>query len=306
MTGILSVFIFLGVCLVITIIVATNTLTGLIGFSAMQTHVTETRKEATQHLISYIHTEDRKHIARFDKAMAIIDSARYIRTELTAKDSDYQSIRTKFEDLHILPQDIDNMITVFERFHDFSDFKRSISHWAATDSINSKMESLADSIGIQLAASSFSDTDKKKALDRVEEMDKKMTEYEYEITDSLSHGVAYLKKIVWGISISLGLILLITGGFLSIRFLKSLKKWRRTIEIREQEYRSLFEENPNAVYSFSTEGEFVQGNQALENMIGYSIEELRGRPFKEFLNPSEVERVEEYFRKAVNGVPQTY
>lgn len=306
MIGILSVFTFLGICLVITIIVATNTLTGLIGFSSMQTHWTEARKEGTQHLISYIRTEDEKHLARFDKAMATIDSARYIRTRLAAKDSDHPSIRTKFNDLHILPQDVDNMITVFERFHNFADFKRSISQWAASDSILKKMESLADSIGTRVVTSSFSNADKKKALDRVEELDRKLTQKEYEITESLSHGVAYLKKIVWGISISLGLILLITGGFLTIRFLKSLKKWHRTIEIREQEYRSLFEENPNAVYSFSTEGEFVQGNQALENMIGYSIDELRGRTFKEFLNPSEVERVEAYFQKAVNGMPQTY
>ncbi len=51
------------------------------------------------------------------------------------------------------------------------------------------------------------------------------------------------------------------------------------LEESEQRYRSLYEQNPDAVYDFDLEGRFVETNPACEALSGYSLEELRGTPF---------------------------
>lgn len=304
--GILSVSALLGICLVITIIVATNSLTGLLGFSTMQTHWTEARKEASQHLISYLRSQDQSHFASFKSARAVIDSAHAIRTELAEERSDYNVIRSKFPDLHISSRNIDKMNRVFERFHDFSEFERSISLWADSDTLVFEMASLANEARNKIANGTFTENVKRQMVQRVNSLDNELTSKEYKITKALSDGTANLNTLILVISISLGVILVVTGGFITFRFLKSIKKWHRALEIREQEYRSLFEENPNAVYSFNTNGEFRQGNEALEQISGYPIEELRGKNFEKFIVSQDVGKVISYFRKALDGLPQTY
>lgn len=79
MIGILSIFTILGVFLVISIIIATNTLSALRGFATLQTHWTEARKEATLQLTNYLRSGEEHHYVQFDSALGMIYSGQEIR-----------------------------------------------------------------------------------------------------------------------------------------------------------------------------------------------------------------------------------
>lgn len=74
----------------------------------------------------------------------------------------------------------------------------------------------------------------------------------------------------------------------------------------EQRFKSLFERNPDAVYSFDAEGKFLMANQALEELTGYDIEELKELNFEPLVAPEDRERVWGHFQKALKGTPQNY
>jgi PAS domain S-box-containing protein len=85
---------------------------------------------------------------------------------------------------------------------------------------------------------------------------------------------------------------------------------RRTAEARlresEQRYRSLFDNHPDAVYSFDREGRFVSANAACEGLSGYSSEELIGKPFAPIIVPENRLRTLERFRGVMAGVATSY
>ena len=56
------------------------------------------------------------------------------------------------------------------------------------------------------------------------------------------------------------------------------RETRRRLEENEQRYRSLFEQNVDAVFTFDLEGRFVEANPACETVSGYSPDELRRHP----------------------------
>jgi len=85
---------------------------------------------------------------------------------------------------------------------------------------------------------------------------------------------------------------------------------RRTAEARlresEQRYRSLFDNHPDAVYSFDREGRFVSANAACEGLSGYSSEELIGKPFAPIIVPENRLRTLDRFRGVMAGVATSY
>ena len=69
---------------------------------------------------------------------------------------------------------------------------------------------------------------------------------------------------------------------------------------REQ-YRSLFEYNPNAVYSLDMEGCFTSANPACATVTGLRPDELIGRSFEPLIRPEYLERARANFRAALAG-----
>lgn len=98
----------------------------------------------------------------------------------------------------------------------------------------------------------------------------------------------------------------IIGVFGILQDITQDKRAKRKLERSEQRFKSLFERNPNAVYSFDLEGNFIQANEALENLTGYTFEELKELNFDPLVASEDRERVWGHFRKAMKGEPQTY
>lgn len=84
------------------------------------------------------------------------------------------------------------------------------------------------------------------------------------------------------------------------------KRSKRKLEKSEQHFKSLFERNPDAVYSFDKDGNFIEANKSLEKLTGYSIEELKNLKFEPLVAQDDRERVWKRFKKASEGKPQTY
>jgi PAS domain S-box-containing protein len=74
----------------------------------------------------------------------------------------------------------------------------------------------------------------------------------------------------------------------------------------EQRYRSLFDNHPDAIYSFDSEGRFVSANAACEALTGYDLAELVGTPFLPLVVPEHRDRAVSYFNAAMGGSSCTY
>ena len=74
----------------------------------------------------------------------------------------------------------------------------------------------------------------------------------------------------------------------------------------EARYRSLFEHNPDGVYSLDLQGYFLNANLACCRICGYSLGEFLKRSFVFLMVPEDLSRTLDHFRRAAEGEPQNY
>jgi diguanylate cyclase (GGDEF)-like protein/PAS domain S-box-containing protein len=92
----------------------------------------------------------------------------------------------------------------------------------------------------------------------------------------------------------------------SARDVTERREIRRRVEESEQRFRSLFEQNTDAVYAIDLEGRFSMANPAAEVISGHTRDELLGMPFAALIDPDRMGETVERFAAAAGGEAQNY
>lgn len=80
----------------------------------------------------------------------------------------------------------------------------------------------------------------------------------------------------------------------------------RQVATSEQRFRSLFDHNADAVYSFDSEGRFTDANPATERLTGFRADELRDSSFIDLIAHEHRARTLQRFEQAMGGTSQNY
>ncbi|MFD1739628.1 PAS domain S-box protein [Bacillus salitolerans] len=73
-----------------------------------------------------------------------------------------------------------------------------------------------------------------------------------------------------------------------------------------QHYKSLYENHPDAIFTFDVSGNFLDVNPACEKLSGYSAEELIGRSYLPLIASNEREKVKSSFDRVLLGETESY
>jgi|GEM_PF-5960182 len=92
------------------------------------------------------------------------------------------------------------------------------------------------------------------------------------------------------------------GRYRQYQFRTSLQQLKES----EQRFKSLFEYHPDGIFIRDLEGKFISANRALENMLGYTAEELQGTSVTSLVIPEQVAEVARHFEDASKGTPQKF
>ncbi len=84
------------------------------------------------------------------------------------------------------------------------------------------------------------------------------------------------------------------------------RKADQLLEESEQRYKSLFDNNPAAVYSMNLDGDYLTANANLEKLTGYTLEELIGMYWGPIVDPKDLPKTLHHFGLAKQGYPQSY
>ncbi|NIK66909.1 MULTISPECIES: PAS domain-containing sensor histidine kinase [unclassified Paenibacillus] len=76
--------------------------------------------------------------------------------------------------------------------------------------------------------------------------------------------------------------------------------------LKEQHYASLFKYNPDAVFAFDLEGNYLSVNPAMEQLLGYRAEEFLQMSYIPLIPPEELEKTKSLFKLAAKGITQHY
>lgn len=93
----------------------------------------------------------------------------------------------------------------------------------------------------------------------------------------------------------------------SVNDITDLKLIEKSLAISRQEYKSLFDQNPDAVYSLDLEGRFTSFNPGLEQLLECRREDIiHAATFIPFCHPDDLEKTMGHFLKVQQGEAQTY
>ncbi|KRE35424.1 PAS domain-containing protein [Paenibacillus sp. Soil522] len=85
------------------------------------------------------------------------------------------------------------------------------------------------------------------------------------------------------------------------------KNLQHRLTVEEQHYKSIFENNPDAVFSLDVNGRFLSCNSALEQMFGYSRDEIIAGHFDHFVHAECLGRTNHFFEETVRTLtPQNF
>ncbi|MEX2404026.1 MAG: histidine kinase dimerization/phosphoacceptor domain -containing protein [Balneolales bacterium] len=278
-------------------------MSGLRAYSTMQSYWTEARKDGTIALIQYIETGEPDHLKKFDSSMQLIRDAQDLRLALMSDSPDYNTAREKLHAIHVHPRDFSSMIKVFERMNTLEHFSEAIELWDHSDLLISELVTIANELNELSSNNGLDDQQKALYLDRIFDVDNQLRGHKDIIAARLSGGTRLIQIIIIWLSVSLVGIIMLSGGLFSYRFLKNLKKWGQILEFSEQRYKSLFEHNPNAVFSTDKEGSIESGNNAFEKLTG---NENENQLFNDLVAVSEIEESRKKFEKVLTGFPQSF
>ncbi|HEY3901749.1 MAG TPA: PAS domain S-box protein [Chthoniobacter sp.] len=82
---------------------------------------------------------------------------------------------------------------------------------------------------------------------------------------------------------------------------EQLEAVTRQLAQSEQRYKSLFEHQPDGVYTIDRDGRFLSFNPAGESLSGFSADELLFLPWQRLLAPEDLARGEQDFQRALQG-----
>jgi diguanylate cyclase (GGDEF)-like protein/PAS domain S-box-containing protein len=114
-----------------------------------------------------------------------------------------------------------------------------------------------------------------------------------------------MEEITLWVGLAIEIVLIIATILIISSHLRRNSRNKTNIQLNEQYYKSLFEENPDAIFIFDLNGKFVVANKAVA-IYGYSVEELIDKPFADFILPNDLERVTAHFVEAVEGKATNY
>jgi diguanylate cyclase (GGDEF)-like protein/PAS domain S-box-containing protein len=109
-----------------------------------------------------------------------------------------------------------------------------------------------------------------------------------------------MMEITLGVGLAIEIVLIIATILIISSHLRKNSRNNTNMQLNEQYYKSLFEENPDAIFIFDLNGKFVVANKAV-SFYGYRVEELIDKPFTGFIIPKDLEKVMAHFLQAVEG-----
>ncbi|NEW08548.1 PAS domain S-box protein [Paenibacillus sp. SYP-B3998] len=119
------------------------------------------------------------------------------------------------------------------------------------------------------------------------------------------HRVVFLQNIKHvGIAADILVICFIVG--LAFYFFKQIKE--REVKLKEsvERYKSLYDNHPDSIISFSLDGEVLTSNHGLEHLLGLSREASLLTSFIPMINPPDLLKALHHFQVASAGMPQHF
>jgi PAS domain S-box-containing protein len=294
--GVISFGLFCALLLIIVVNVSINTSSGIRAYVAGEGYWAKAQKEAALHLSNYIITEDPEKYDHFESVLRVIEGDRLGREELQKDDFDYNVVYEGFITGKNHPEDIDDMINLLRRFQGISHVNEAIETWAAGDEKIDEFRAFAANIHSVIQNSdSISLAQKTDWMQKLESLDHELTDLEYNFSQAMGNMARLINEIFRWTTITLGLIIIFIGVWITSRFYRSTQNWARILKESQEQLKNILDNSKDFLYKLNLKTrtyEFV--SPGVYDMLGYEKQQYidGGIPFVlSITHPDDLQRM---------------
>lgn len=236
--------------------------------------------ETVRYLDRYAETGDSRALEQARNWYQIPLSDLRARQAMESGAPDYDVVREHLLRGRFHPEDIPRVITLFPLFSETPYFRDALEAWRNTDTQILELGRIAD----QLEAEWTSDDPSQR---RIEELRQQLEKLSIEL---ISGATAFRRAMVeaghtltWVLSVAGVGFFLLLGGIAALLMLRLTRAIRQS----EQKFRATFEQAAVGIAQGDKQGRFLEANQALCDILGYSREELLQMRYPSLIHPED-------------------
>lgn len=193
------------------------------------------QKDASAYMINYISFHDEADYIAFKKAIAIPKGDHVARIALITYPVDYKAARAGFLAAKNHPDDINNIIWLFDTFKNLPEFKKVVEIWAGADDLVYYLDRAGASAHAKIIKGSMSDAEKKAMITAINKNSALLTIKAQAFSDTIGNISRRLNTYVFVANVLITLIIVfcsLTSAAIMIR--KISKSRKKIIEQNEK------------------------------------------------------------------------
>ncbi|MBO6793933.1 MAG: PAS domain-containing protein [Balneolaceae bacterium] len=247
---------------------------GMRAYVAGEGYYAKAQKSAAIDLLAYLETSNSSYYAAFQQNLSVNLGDRKAREELLKQTTDYDLVVEGFTEGKNHPEDIGDLIFIFDYFGWLPQVKEAIDIWTRADNKLLEFIALGEEIKEKIESGDLNQEDLRIFPLLVTDLDAELTGYEEEFSSHMNEVARYVNNVVkWSI-ISLALIILIMAGSFSYWTIESVKKWSSRLEKSEALLSTIVHNSSEILYNFNaTQNKIEYVSPAVYDLLGYTAEE---------------------------------
>ena len=239
------------------------------------------QKDAVFHLTRYTLNGTDADFEQFERAIAVPRGVRHARIELAKPDPDYKVVKEGFLQGRNHPADIEPMITLFRRFRHFGPVEQTVKLWERADGHIEDLVYIAHEI--RAAGPNMDPQLRLEQVDRIARINATLGNLGEAMSASLGEAQRAAQTVLLAGMLFLAAALLITGIFVSQRFVAQNERLQETLRENEAQLRNMIESAPlPLVIARARDLGLIYANERALQQFALDVDALRGRSLGEF------------------------
>lgn len=268
-------------------------------------HWSKAQKEATIQLYDYLIFENPNSYKRFRELLTINRGDKLARQSLTSESTDYEKVRQGFLMGNNHPENIDELIWLFENFESFPPMKEAIQIWKNADQKIGELRELGQQIHGAIQADSLSDQTRRAFYKRLYHLDQQLTEKENAFSAKIGSTARQISQLVFWIAMAIGGILILLAAYSIYKVIDEIHDLNDKLRKSRTKLQHVLKNSRDIIYEQNLKsGEYEYVSSAVENLLGYPPEEIRDKGpnfVYEQVHPEDRNRVKQKIRKIKEG-----
>jgi signal transduction histidine kinase len=215
-----------------------------------ESHYSKGQKNASRHLITYLYTKDQHVWKLHQEELKVPQNARIAR-ETLMKFGDNEIARKALVNGRNHPEDLDDIIWLFQNFKQVSFLSKAINEWELGDKLVIKLSAIGDQINTKIISNTLSPDEQKKYLREIGFISDELTINERNFLNTIGEGTRKIKTLLIITNIVFTLIIVCSVSFYYSVMVKRLLASKKETEIKNENLILLNHELDRFVYSAS-------------------------------------------------------